>query len=108
MMIGADGEGMHSLHSGKSGMVTVRLLKTSPTNAQFSTMYALDTASGASHGRSTISIRDLVRGDAITCQECAFAKFPDTSYAKEGGEMVWSFHAIKIDVQLGAGLPLAA
>lgn len=39
MIIGADGEGMHSLHADKSGTVTVRLLKTSPTNAKLMVMY---------------------------------------------------------------------
>lgn len=29
MTIGADGEGMHSLHADKSGVITVNLLKTS-------------------------------------------------------------------------------
>src|SRR3954471_5374952 len=77
MTIGADGEGMHSLHAGKSGTVTIRLLKTSPTNAQLSSMYALDTAGGVSHGKNTITTRDLARGDVITCQQVAFAKYAD-------------------------------
>ena len=34
MTIGADGEGMHSLHADNSGQVTIRLLKTSPANAK--------------------------------------------------------------------------
>lgn len=33
MTIGADGEGMHSLHADNSGTITIRFLKTSPTNA---------------------------------------------------------------------------
>lgn len=32
MTVGADGEVMHSLHAGKSGTITVTLLKTSPVN----------------------------------------------------------------------------
>lgn len=108
MTVGADGEVMHSLHSGKSGTVAVRLLKTSPTNAALDTMYTLDTAGGASHGRNTISIRDLSRGDVITCREVAFSRHPDVTYAKEGGEMVWNFHAGKIDFKLGTGLAVAA
>jgi hypothetical protein len=108
MTIGAGGEGMHSLHAGKSGTVTARLLKTAPANAQLSQMYAADTAGGASHGRNTISIRDLARGDTITASEVAFAKFADITFAKDGGEMVWTFHAVKIDFVLGSGIPLAA
>jgi hypothetical protein len=106
MTIGGGGDGMHSLHAGKSGTLTVRELKTAPVNAKLSTMYKLDTVSGRQHGKNTISIRDLARGDVITASECAFAKFPDTTYAKDGGEMVWTFHAIRIDVDLGDGTEL--
>jgi hypothetical protein len=108
MTIGAGGEGMHSLHAGKSGTVTIRMLKTAPANAQLSQMYAADTAGGASHGRNTISIRDLSRGDTIVCQEVAYAKFADITYAKDGGEMVWTFHATKIDFTLGSGIQAQA
>jgi hypothetical protein len=103
MTIGADASVMHSLHSGKSGTVTVRLLKTSPTNALLSAMYALDTVNSANHGLNTISLRDMARGDVIVCQQCAFAKFPDETYAKEGGELSWAFHAGVIDFILGSG-----
>src|ERR1019366_1581823 len=54
MHIGADGMGMHSLHADKSGKVTVRLLKTSPTNQLLSAMYAFQTASGSAHGQNKI------------------------------------------------------
>jgi hypothetical protein len=113
MTIGADGCVMHSLHAGKGATVTVRLLKTSPTNSILSQMYANDTGTAgnpqatASHGQNQISIRDLQRNDVITCQQCAFAKFPDVTFAKEGGEMVWTFHAGVVDFILGTGLAVA-
>ena len=108
MTIGAGGEGMHSLHAGRSATVTTRFLKTSPQNALLSAMYAADTADGSTHGRNTISIRDIARGDTIVCQEVAYAKFADITYAKDGGEMVWTFHCVKVDFFLGSGLPVAA
>lgn len=104
MTIGADGEGMHSLHSGKSGKLTVRLLKTSPINAKLSTMYNAQTVSSAAHGLNTISIRNPISGDSITATEVAFAKHPDIQYAKEGGMVEWEFQAIKVDLSLGGGL----
>lgn len=113
MTIGADGSVMHSLHSGKGATVTVRLLKTSPTNSLLSQMYAMDTntqgnpSASANHGTNQISVRDLQRNDVITCQLCAFAKFPDVTYAKEGGEMVWTFHAGMVDFVLGSGVAVA-
>lgn len=108
MTIGADGEGMHSLHAGKSGTITVRLLQTAPVNALLAAMFNLDRASGVSHGRNTITVRDLVQGDIITCQQCAFVKFTDVTYAKDQSERVWTFHSIKIDPILGSGDAVAA
>jgi hypothetical protein len=107
MSIAADGAVMHSLHAGKSGTVTVRLQKTSPMNQQLSIMYAADTVGGGTHGKNTISVRDLARNDVVTCQDVAFAKFPDVTYAKDGGDMIWTFHAGKIDFVLGTGLAAA-
>jgi hypothetical protein len=104
MTIGADGQVMHSLHAGKGANVTVRLLKTSPSNSVLSLMYARDTSGTGVYGFNTISVRDLQLNDVVTCQQCAFAKFADLTYAKEGGEMVWTFHAGITDFVLGAGM----
>jgi hypothetical protein len=102
MTIGADGCVMHSLHAGKGATITVRLLKTSPTNAQLSQMYGRDTQNSGQHGLNTISIRDMARNDVITAQLCAFKKFADVTYAKDGGEMVWTFDAGVVDFYLGS------
>lgn len=102
MQIGADGSGQHSLHADKSGKVSVRLLKTSPTNALLSAMYNFQTASAATHGQNIITISDSARGDVITCRGVAFAKAPDISYAKEAGMNDWEFNVIEIDRSLAA------
>jgi hypothetical protein len=47
MTVGADGEVMHSLHGGKSGTITVTLLKTSPVNKKLSLMYNAQSQSSA-------------------------------------------------------------
>ncbi|MQB09522.1 DUF3277 family protein [Agrobacterium sp. ICMP 6402] len=104
MTIGADGSAMHSLHAGKSGSVSVRLLKTSPVNKQLMTLYNYQTTSSALHGRNTITIRDTARGDSITAAICAFAKAPDLTYAKDGNTVEWSWQAGKIDQILGEGV----
>ena len=49
MTIGADGSAMHSLHAGKSGTVSVRLLKTSPVNKQLMTLYNYQTTARSQH-----------------------------------------------------------
>lgn len=102
MTIGAGGQGMHSLHAGKSGQLTVRLLKTSPTNLKLSAAYALQTADSSLHGQNTIVITNPKTGDIVTAQQCAFKKLTDLAYAKDGGFNVWVFDAIIIDTLLGS------
>jgi Protein of unknown function (DUF3277) len=103
MTIGADGNGMHTLHADKSGTITVRLLKTSPTNALLSLMYAFQTSNAANHGQNTITGVDSARGDVITCFQVAFSKAPDLTYAKEASLVEWEFKAVRIERLLGAG-----
>ena len=102
MTVGADGTPMHSLHADKSGTVTVRLLKTSPVNQKLSQMYAFQTASSSNHGQNTISLSNSHSQDFITCQQVAFKRAPNLTYAKEGGMNEWVFNAGIIDRTLGA------
>lgn len=104
MTIGAGGQGMHNLSASEASTVTVRLLKTSPVNAQLQTMYNAQTQSSMLHGRNTITVRDVARGDDITLQQVAFKKRPAINYAKEGGTVEWLFDAITTSQVLGAGL----
>lgn len=101
MIIGADGEGMHSLHADKSGTVTVRLLKTSPTNAKLMAMYDAQTLSSALHGQNLITVTNPVAGDVTTARSCAFKKRPNLAYKKDGDIVEWQFDSIKIDTILG-------
>lgn len=105
MTIGSDGSGMHSLAADESSTVTVRLLKTSPVNAQLQTMYNLQTGSSATHGRNVIVVTDTSRGDIITLSGVAFKKRPTITYAKEGGMNEWTFDAISTSTILGVGTP---
>lgn len=99
--IGADGEGMHSLHADKSGTLTIRLLKTSPVNGLLAAMFAFQTANAATHGLNTITTVDLVAGETVTCQQVAFVKAPSLGFGKEATPVEWVFSAIKIDRVLG-------
>lgn len=101
MLIGADGEGMHSLHAGKSGTITVRTLKTSPLNKKLALAYAAQTNVTSLHGQNVIVIRNTGSGDLITARQCAFKKWPDLKYAKDGDVLEWVFDSIKIDGFLG-------
>ncbi|MBO2926652.1 phage structural protein [Metapseudomonas otitidis] len=101
MMIGADGEGMHSLRGDKSGTVTLRFLKTSPKNAQLMALYDAQSLSSAAWGQNLITVTHSVSGDVTTCRSCAFKKRPDLSYKKDGDIVEWVFDVIKIDSILG-------
>jgi hypothetical protein len=105
MQIGAGGQGQHSLVAGEASTVTVNLLKTSPVNALLMAMYNYQTSSSVLHGKNTIAITDLGRGDLITLSKVAFQKAPDLGYAKEAGMNAWVFDAIFTNRILGVGTP---
>ncbi|QCA04105.1 DUF3277 family protein [Pantoea vagans] len=101
MTTGADGEGMHSLHAGKSGTVTINLLKTSPVNKKLSIMYNAQSLSSTLWGNNVIVVRNTASGDLVTARGCAFQKVPDFSNPKVAGTVAWVFDCIKIDKLLG-------
>lgn len=103
--IGADGTGMNSLHAGNAGKVTVRLLKTSPVNAQLSQLYNQQRQSSALWGQNVFSLNDSARGDVVAATGCAFMKHPNLQYAKDGNVIEWEFEAITLDILLGSGSP---
>lgn len=101
MTVGADGEVMHSLHAGKSGSITVTLLKTSPVNKKLSLAYNAQSQSSATWGNNVIVIRNTSSGDITTARGAAFQKQPDHNNAKDGGTVAWVFDCGKIDQLLG-------
>ncbi|MFP8577350.1 phage structural protein [Klebsiella pasteurii] len=101
MTIGADGEVMHSLHGGKSGTITVTLLKTSPVNKKLSLMYNAQSQSSALWGNNIIVLRNKVSGDIVTARSVAFQKQPDWNNPKVAGTVAWVFDGGKIDELLG-------
>ena len=101
MHIGADGTPMHSLHADKSGVVTIRTLKTSPTNAILQAMYDAQQISSILWGQNVIVVRENQSGDITTAQFCAFKKKPNLKYAKDADVLEWQFDAGTIDTVLG-------
>ncbi|WP_269914798.1 phage structural protein [Acinetobacter sp. HY1485] len=102
MTIGADGEGMHALHASKAGTVTVRLLKTSPTNAKLMNLYNVQQQSAKKWGKNSFTLNNPSAGDNVSATKLAFQKAPDYNAAKEGQTVEWVFDAIKIDMKLGS------
>ncbi len=103
MMIGADGTPMPILHAGKGGVITVRLLKNSPTNALLSAVYAAQSMNSASWGQNVIVIKQNNSQDVITCSTVAFQRLPRLGYGKEAGINEWPFICGKVDMMLAAG-----
>lgn len=104
MTVGADGSVMHSLHAGRAGTLTVRLLKTAPTNQLLSNLYNYQAMSSANWGQNTVTIQDTARGDNITCSLVAFRRHTGLTYAKDGNFNEWVFDAGIVDQKLGSGV----
>ncbi len=102
--IGADGSVMNSLRASNAARISVRLLKTSPVNAQLSAMYNAQRASSAVWGQNVLVVSDVARGDIITATSVAFAKQANITYAKDGNMNEWLFDGV-VDEQLGPGIP---
>lgn len=101
MTIGADGEGMHSLHADKSGNVIFRFLKTSPVNAKLMALYDAQSLSSLLWGTNLIRISNPTVGDIAAARSCAFKRRPNLKYAKDADIVEWHFDAIKTDIILG-------
>jgi len=101
MTIGADGEGMHSLHGSKAARITVRVLKTSPTNGALALGYNFQRVSSTLHGKNVINISDMAGGDKYVAQQCAYGKIPSNEWKVDPKYIEWNFDCIKCDFQLG-------
>jgi hypothetical protein len=105
--VGADGQIMQSLRASNLGSITVRLLKTSPTNSLLSNMYNAQKTISSLWGNNVLRVSDVVRGDVILGTNMAFTKQPTVTYGKDGDMMEWRFTG-NIEQQLGSGSPVAA
>jgi Protein of unknown function (DUF3277) len=102
MTIGADGQGQHSLVASDARHLTVRLFKTSPTNAVLQALFDAQSVSSALWGQNVITLRDTGRGDFLVFQSVAFKKQVPLTYAKEAGLNEWEFDAIVGNAILGS------
>jgi hypothetical protein len=101
MVIGADGTPMQVLQATRGAHITVRLLKTSPTNALLMQMVNFQRTSGNLWGQNTLSLNELATGDNIDCAFVAFDKVPKIDYDKAGKMIDWTFLAGTSDFTLG-------
>lgn len=102
--MGADGTLMHTLRASNLGKMTVRVLRTSATNAQLSQMYNLQKGNAAVWGQNVITVSDVVRGDVASLTQAAFVKLPDSTWDKDGKMLEWEFIGL-LNEQFGTGVP---
>jgi hypothetical protein len=107
MDVGADGSIMHSLRASNAGRVTVRLLKTAPTNALLSACYNFQRFSSGNWGQNSIVLADTARGDLVLASQMAFVKQSDLTYAQDGNYNTWVFMGSIDNELLGTGTPSA-
>ncbi len=107
MQTGAGGDIMHSLNASDSGRITIRLLKTSPTNALMSQLYNFQKNNPSAWGQNQFRGADIVRGDVVTGTELALSRHTPLSYAKDANINEWILQG-KVFVLLGTGTSVAA
>ena len=103
MVIGANGDVQHSLHADNSAQITVKLLKTSPTNALLSAMYNLQKLSAKTWGQNVININSAI-GDDVIATSVAFKRQPTIVYDKEGPMNEWQFDVGTVTEILAASI----
>jgi predicted SPOUT superfamily RNA methylase MTH1 len=104
MTVGADGAIMHTLRASNAARISIRLLKTSPVNAQLSDLYNFQRQSPGNWGQNTLVVSDTVRGDLVSGSQIAFARQPQLTYAKDAGMNEWIFYG-NVNEALGTGSP---
>jgi hypothetical protein len=102
LITGASGDAMHVLHAGKAGRVTIRLLKTSVTNAMLNQMYELQSGSPRRWGQNTILCTTPL-GDNISAKQAAFVRWPNNSFAKTAAIIEWQLVCAQLDGLFGTG-----
>jgi len=91
MQIGADATPMQVLQATRGARMTLRMLKTSPVNAQLMALVEAQRVSGALWGQNTITITEIATQDEVTLAKAAFEKIPDNNYDKTGKMFEWTF-----------------
>ena len=104
MDVGADGSVMHTLRASNAARITVRLLKTAPTNALLNNMYNLQRLVLSAWGQNILVVSDTQRGDIISGDTIAFARHPVITWAEDANHNEWSFYGTVVPI-LGAGVP---
>lgn len=100
-LTGASGDIMHSVHKGQTGVITLRLHKTSPKNKILMDAYNYQNQSSAFAGQNVLSLTNVVAGDGFSVAEAAFVKAPNLTWANDANVNEWQFRG-RVNGVLGA------
>jgi hypothetical protein len=86
-------------------VLTVRLLKTSPANAQLMALYQAQQLSSATWGQNVFSLTNAQTGDSVACSGVAFQQRTKLGYKTKAGMNEWKFECISMIETLGTYNP---
>lgn len=96
MTVGAGGDVMHSLHAGRPGTATIRLLKTSDNNSVLSQLFSYQAADSTLWGQNTITLTDTSLDTSVSAYYVAFRRHAPLTFSKDGNLNEWNFMCGKI------------
>lgn len=99
---GASGDVCRVQSNDESGKVTLRLMATSPTNAELSTQAALDKITGLNYG--ALQIKDLNGLTVHSAEQAWIEKMPDDDKGMEVGEIEWVFACAQLRMFIGGAV----
>lgn len=90
---GVDGEGTRSENKNSLYRIIITLMRTSASNAVFSTIHNADKAIPGGSGIVPMMIRDRGGRSLFTTAEAWVVKDPDNTYAREANTIAWTIEA---------------
>jgi hypothetical protein len=102
MTVGSQGDGARVRKRNRSGVVTLTLQQTSPTNAKLAAIAELDEESGT--GTGELFIKDLLGNDLIVAEIAWIVKPPDMEYGDTLSGREWNFACHELRMYAGGGV----
>jgi hypothetical protein len=99
--VGASGEMMISVSADKSGMVTIKLQQTSPSNLYLTALCDLQEASGSLFIPCAVTFMDTYRNDIATGLSGYIKKPPKMTRGTQGNNQEWVFVVERLDLVFG-------
>lgn len=101
LVVGADGETARARSQDRSGVVTLTLMQTSPSNDALTAFAALDELSGT--GVVSLMMKDMLGTTLVAAQNAWVRKFPAVEFGKELTTREWAIECDFLAVFAGGG-----